>query len=130
MVTGVNSFSAQSYSNYISSGIGGKVYVPVKPSQVIFSQFEHVSGIANKSSDGGVPVTKIKILNTLIDQLIKFKSDVKKPELPTDLSDTQLDALIKDYQNQIESAVSLAKANPFGMTGMAPQTGMIFDMVA
>ena len=131
MLSQVNSLSPQSYSNFISSGAGGKIYVPVKPSQVIFSQFDHVSGVASqKGSDSGVSVSKIQILNTLIDQLIKIKTDVKKTELPADLTNNQLDALIKDYQNQVSTAIKAANITPFGLAGIAPEAGMVLDTFA
>lgn len=131
MLSQVSSFNAQSYSNLISGGMsGGKLYVPVKPSQVIFSQFEHVSGVASKHIDSGVPVQKINILNALIDQLVKIKSDSQKPVLAAELSDSQIDALIEDYQNKISNAVNIAKQTPFGPTITSAQMGMVLDTFA
>lgn len=131
MMTEVNSLNPQTYSNFISnSSIGGKLYVPVKPSQVIFSQFEHVSGFASSKTDSGVPVSKIKILNTLIDQLVKIKTDAQKPNLPSDLTDSQIDALIEDYQNKITTAINSAKQTPFGLTGISPETGLVVNTMA
>ena len=76
-------------------------------------QFEHVSGYASKSNpDSGISVSKINILNTLIDQLVKIQSDTTKPKLPTDLTDSQVDILIKDYQDKIQTALNVAKTNP------------------
>ena len=61
-------------------------------------------------------VSKINILNTLIDQLVKIQNDTTKPKLPTDLTDSQVDAMIKDYQGKIKTAINTAKANPFALT--------------
>ncbi|NLM01173.1 MAG: hypothetical protein GX220_06950 [Treponema sp.] len=128
MTTQVHSFNAHSYSNYVSGGMG-KVYVPVKPSNVIYAQFEHVSGIA-QNNEGGISINKINILNTLIDQLIKIKTDVTKPQLSSDLTNSQIDALIDDYQNQISNAINAANMTPFGLTGIGPEPGMILDIAA
>lgn len=133
MVSGISTLNPSSYRTLVQGGLGtGKVYVQVKPSQVVYSQFEHVSGYASAhSNDGGVPVSKIKILNTLIDQLVKIQTNTQKPKLPTDMTDTQVDALIKDYQGKIKTAINTAKANPFALTGgNGLQTGLLVNTLA
>lgn len=119
MVSGINSLNPTPYGSMVSGGVGsGKIYVQVKPNQVVYSQFEHVSGYASKSNpDSGISVSKINILNTLIDQLVKIQSDTTKPKLPTDLTDSQVDVLIKDYQDKIQTALNVAKTNPFALSG-------------
>ena len=119
MVSGINVLNPSSYTPMINGGVGsGKIYVQVKPNQVVYSQFEHVSGYASKSNpDSGISVSKINILNTLIDQLVKIQSDTTKPKLPTDLTDSQVDVLIKDYQDKIQTALNVAKTNPFALSG-------------
>ncbi|MBQ0050686.1 MAG: hypothetical protein KBT11_01325, partial [Treponema sp.] len=60
------SLNVNSYSyNAIASGGSGKLYVPVKPSNVIYSHFEHVAGVAAKPNQQGVSISKIQILNSL-----------------------------------------------------------------
>lgn len=131
MYSNLQTLTPTSYSAYTSSLGTGKIYVPVKPSEVVYSQFEHVSGVAvNKEQAVGVPLSKINILNTLIDQLVQFKKDVTTPKLPADLSDSQVDTLIKDYQNQIQTALSVAQQSPFGIAGKVPLTGVILNTLA
>ena len=131
MLSDIRSLNANIYHSMVSRGIGtGKLYVTVKPNQVLYSQFEHVSGVASASSSSGVSVSKIQILNSLIERLTKVKNDPVQPELPGDLSDEQVDAMIKDYQSQITTAVQTAKANPFALTGLSAPTGQLFNMVA
>lgn len=133
MVSGISTLNPSSYSSLVQGGIGtGKVYVQVKPNQVVYSQFEHVSGYASSHSNGGgVPISKIKILNTLIDQLVKIQTNTQKPKLPTDMTDSQVDALIKDYQGKIKTAINTAKANPFALTGgNGLQMGLIVNTLA
>ncbi len=131
MISEIRSLNANVYHSMISTGIGtGKLYVSVKPNQVLYSQFEHVSGIASRHSDSGVSVSKIRILNALIERLANIKNDPIKTEIPGDLSDEQVDAMIKDYQTKITTAVQTAKANPFALTGLSAPTGQLFTMVA
>ena len=129
MVTNINSLNAYSYSSFIAGGNSNKLYVPVNPTAVMYSQFDHVSGIATHNGEQGVPISKIEILNTLIDQLVEMK--IKTPvesDIKTSLNPDQIDALIKNYQAQIKSTVQAATAVQYGLAGIKPQTGIIFNI--
>ena len=96
------SFSS-AYSTISSSGTASKMYVPVNKSSLIYSHFDHVSGVAAKKGQQGVSISKINILNTLIDNLSSIKSG-KRPTVSA-TTDEQLDTLIENYQTQIKQAV-------------------------
>lgn len=132
MVSDVRSLNVNMYNSMVSSGVGtGKLYVTVKPNQVLYSQFKHVSGVPASSNDSrGTSVSKIQILNSLIERMAGFKSNPANIELPNDISDEQVDAMIQDYQNKINIAVQTAKANPFALTGLNAPTGQLLNMVA
>jgi hypothetical protein len=124
----VNSVTLNAYSYDGLLGNHSKLYVPVSPAAVIYSQFDHISGVAAHSNQTGIPVSKIRILNTLIDQLMSMKSQPKtQQELPA-MTDEQMDMLIKDYQGQIQSAVSLAESTGYGLAGAEPQAGALFSI--
>ena len=125
MTTSIGNLNAFSYSSMSAGGAGGKLYVPVSKSSLIYSHFDHVSGVAAKQGQQGVSISKIKILNTLIDSLSSMKSQPK--ELVTEISDKQADVLIKNYQKQIRQA---AQTNPYIMAGAKPQAGMLFAIDA
>ena len=125
MTANIGNLNAYSYSNYSSSGYGGKLYVPVNKSSLLYSHFDHVSGVAAKSGQQGVSISKIKILNTLIDSLSAIKNQPK--ELVTEISNEQADVLIKNYQEQIRQ---VATQNPYIMAGAKPQAGMLFAIDA
>jgi len=120
------SLNAYSYNNFIS-GAGGKLYVPVKPSSVVYAQFDHISGFPAKSNQNGVSVSKIQILNSLINQLVSMK---KTPKVQPDVNMTsdQMDAMIQNYQGQIQASMQMAHATGYGMAGVAPQTGSVFNV--
>jgi acyl-CoA hydrolase len=46
----------------------------------------------------------------------------------TDIDPSQIDAIIKDYQTQIKTAVQSAAAAQYGLAGIKPQTGIIFNI--
>lgn len=120
---GIN--NAYSYSNNFSSSSAGKLYVPVSKSALLYSHFDHVSGVAAKNGQSGVSISKIQILNSLIDRLSSIKSQPK--ELVTEISNEQADALIKNYQEQIQMAV---KTQPQIMAGAKPLAGEMFSFLA
>jgi hypothetical protein len=77
MITNINSLNAYSYRNVFPQG-SGKLFVPVQPSMVVYAQFDHISGVPSTSGQG-VRVSKIQILNTLIDQLVTTQNPGTNP---------------------------------------------------
>ena len=73
MYSNVGPLRTMSFSmmNIVSSA--GRTYVPVSPSQFGYAQFEYVAGYPAPSGQQGISVDKIKILNTLIEQLVSMK---------------------------------------------------------
>lgn len=130
MISTIHSLNAYSYNSLASSGgASGKLYVPVNPSAVIYAQFNHISGIAARKGQNGVSISKIQILNTLIENLSRMKNTAlpKRNEI---MSDGQADALIKNYQAQIQAATQLAKSTPYALAGVQPQAGALFSLDA
>lgn len=125
MTTSIGNINAFSYSNYASSGAAGKLYVPVSKSSLLYSHFDHVSGVAAEGGQSGVSISKIRILNSLIDRLSSIKNQPK--ESITDISDEQADVLIEAYQKQIQQAVT---QTPYLFAGAQPLAGEIFSMQA
>ena len=121
MVTGSSMVSLGNALSYSSLG-SGRISMPVLKSQVIYANFEHVSGVAS-STGGGATIDKLKILNTLIDRLTTIKSqpspgDVEMKGLTSD----RLDAMISTYQGELQAAAAAAPrpyvAKPFLEPGL------------
>lgn len=132
MVTNIRNLSPYSYNGITSGGASGKLYVPVNPANVIYAQFDHISGVAAKNGQHGVSVTKIQILNTLIENLSKIKTSSNKnsPVQETQLSEEQVDALIKNYQQQIKTAVSQAQSAQYASAEIHSVIGTLFSIDA
>ncbi len=137
MVSTFSNMQGIAYANYgvncsRSFSSSGKLYVPVSPALVGYTQFEHVKGVAASSGSGGVNISKIKILNTLIDRLVEMKQQPIVTNDSQELSDSQVDALIDDYQSKIQNIQSVAKLNPYALGGGAPvaQPGSLFSIAA
>ncbi len=118
------------YSYHVSSGgASGKLFVPVNPSAVIYAQFDHISGIAAGKGQSGVSISKIRILNTLIENLTRIKADPSKESRAVQITDKQADVLIKQYQEQIAQAVQASQAQ-FSLAGAMPEAGALFSVQA
>ena len=120
-----NSFN---YSGVVSSSGHGKLYVPVAQSNVIYAHFDHVTGVAAKPNQQGVSISKIQILNSLLNQLISMKNQPKPNIAPENMDDSQLDALIQSTQSKIQTNIQVAQATGYGLAGAAPQAGAVFSL--
>lgn len=125
MTSSIGNINAFSYSSNIINGAGGKLYVPVNKLSLVYSNFDHVQGVAAKRGQNGVSISKIQILNALIDRLSQIKNQPK--ESITDISDQQAEALIKNFQEQIQQAV---KQSAYAYTSLKAETGVLFSLDA
>ncbi|MDR3275956.1 MAG: hypothetical protein LBT11_01895 [Treponema sp.] len=92
----------------VSMSQGGKTSLPVSPANLIYAHFEHVSGVPAPEGSQGVSISKLKVLDVLIEQLSQIK---KRPELaqsPESMSEGQVEALIAQYETQIRSIRAMA----------------------
>ena len=126
MVRGVPNISIPALA--YSAAQGGKMSLPVDPVSLIYSHFEHVSGIAAPKGTQGVSITKLNLLDVLIGQLNqvnKGSTFASGPGLP----DTGIDALIERYANQIKQAKAASAAMPY-IPSPSAQSGALFSLIA
>jgi len=110
----------------ITASMSGRTSLPVSPGMVIYSHFKHVSGTPAPEGTKGVNISKLKILDTLIEQLSKMKSQ-PAPELSnmSENDEKRINALIDQYQKQIKAAQAVSIYTP-----AAPVTGALFNIAA
>ncbi len=120
MTTSIGSLNPYSYGAGAS-----KLYVPVSKNAVLYSHFDHVSGVTAKNEQTGVSINKIQILNAMIERLSAIKNEPAKSF--SNISDETAEQLIKNYQFQIKQAVEAA---PQFMAGTMPKAGEIFNFMA
>ena len=123
MTSSIGNINTYSTSSVMASA-SGKLYVPVSKSALLYSHFDHVSGVAASSGQNGVSISKIRILNSLIERMAAIKNEPK--ESITDISDSQADALIQNYQKQLQTALQ----TPYILSGAQPMAGEIFSIQA
>lgn len=130
MVSNVGPLRTMSYSMMSSVSYRGRTYVPVKPNQFGYTQFRYVAGFPAVNGQEGVSIDKVKILNTLIEQLVNLKQKNIEPitSSKNGNSDDHINALIEQYQGQIQAAAATAESLPYKPT--MPQTGTVINLVA
>jgi hypothetical protein len=105
----VSAFPSIGYA--ISASAAGKTSLPVSPSAYIYSHFRHVSGTPAPEGTRGVTITKLKILDTLIEQLNRLKAKPELslgPESGNPDTEKRIDALITQYENQLRQVQASA----------------------
>ena len=120
-------YTFPSIGQAISMSQSGRTSVPVAPSSFIYSQFKHISGVPAPDGMSGVSISKLKILDTLIDQISKMK---KQPDPPINMNfqetDPQLGSLIDKYQDQIRKIQTDGAKSMY--PPQAPMIGAIFNI--
>jgi hypothetical protein len=101
--------------------------LPVSPSSYIYSHFKHVSGVPAPEGVQGVNISRLKILDTLIEQLAKMKKQ-PEPDFGGDgkNNEQRINALIEQYQHQIRAVQTAGAASPYGPA--APVSGALFSL--
>lgn len=114
---------------YGRASASGKMYVPVAASSLLYSHFDHVSGVPASKGQSGVSISKIQILNTLIDHLSSIKAG-KTPAALKSTSPEEISSLIDNYQSQIRQAVAASQNSLYGLAGARPESGVLFSFDA
>jgi hypothetical protein len=117
----------------ISASQSGRMSLPVSPSSYVYSQFKHVSGVPAPEGVQGVNINRLKIIDTLIEQLSQMK---KQPEPLLAVKDHDgedavdvlkaIDSVIEQYQNQIRTIQENRANSPYALT--PPPTGSLFNI--
>jgi hypothetical protein len=102
--------------------------LPVAPTSYIYSQFKHVSGFPAPEGTRGVAISKLKILDVLIEQLSKIKKQ-DSLSMGAQVSDERLDAMIEQYKTQIRQAKAVSEIIPYA-PAPAARTGALFSITA
>jgi hypothetical protein len=103
--------------------------MPVSRSSYIYSHFKHVSGVPAPEGSKGVTITRLKILDVLIDQLRQIKKQPASDVSGITPSDERVDALISQYEGQIKAARAANSVMPYVPAPPAP-TGALFSLSA
>lgn len=114
---------------YATRLAGGRLSLPVPASQVIYANFEHVSGVAANAGGYSLSLDRLKMLDVLIDRLATMKKEpLAAREAPKDLSSERIDALIQQYSAELH-AQALAPVLPYA-PAPSMEPGLLFSLAA
>ena len=154
MVRGLPNISVPNISHMAAQS--GKMSLPVDSSSLIYSHFEHVSGVPAPKGTNGVSISKINLLDVLIGRLNQTKKSAsssvlfsqKTPagrlaasrEMAATASSSgslqqtgrpgagNFDALVDHMRNQIKQAKAASEAMPYIPTPNT-QPGALFSLL-
>jgi len=110
----------------ITAANEGRTSLPVAPGMVLYSQLKHVSGTPAPEGTQGININKLRILDTLIEQLSRIKNEEVADFGNLDGNDEErINALIEHYQKQLKTAQTASIYTP-----TAPDTGLLFNILA
>lgn len=112
------------YESLSSSNNAGKLYVPVNKTALMYSHFEHVSGVAAGSGQNGVSINRLRILNSLIERVSALKNE--KPATVKSLGSNEIEKMIQAYQKEMKAAMK----NTYTLSGARPLPGELFSIQA
>jgi hypothetical protein len=98
---------------------GGDVVMPVRPAQLINTNFRHITLMPESRLENGVPLYKLRILDTLIDQLSR------KSQVPS-VDAASIDTIIGEMSRGLRGGGS---GRPY-RAGFLPVPGAFVDLVA
>jgi hypothetical protein len=99
---------------------GGDVIMPVRPAQLIYANFKHIQVRPDSRLQDGIPLYKLKILDTLIEQMSHKKS------LPS-VDAGSIDSALAEMSRGFRAAGSAGQ--PY-RGGFLPAPGAFVDLVA
>jgi hypothetical protein len=111
----------------ISISQGGRVSLPVSPSSLIYSQFKHVSGVPAPEGVRGVNINRLKIIDTLVEQLARLKQEPEELLAGKEMDwESRLNAMINQFQNQVRTAQAATANSPYAPAD--PLIGAVFNI--
>jgi len=112
----------------------GKIALPVKRNQYIYSNFEHVYGTPSVQSDRGYSLSKLRALDNLIKMLDRVgpKHEGLMPfpdeKPPNGESGQRIDTLINTYAGSLHQALTRQNLVGYNSTGL--ESGLLFNLTA
>ena len=109
MVQNLPSISIPNLSPYAVGGI--KMSIPVDSASLVYSHFEHVSGIPAPQGTQGIAISKLNLLDALITQI--NRTNMNGASLGPGLKDGSVDSVIENLADQVRQAKAANDAMPY-----------------
>jgi hypothetical protein len=129
MVYGIIPNNSLSGISALNNGGGGKIALPVEPSSLIYSHFRYVSGVPAPEGSHGLTISKLNILDVLIDQMNQIKKTlaVSAAQESEDRMAAMVEARIDSIKIEIEKAREAHDNMPY-VPAPDAATGSLFSL--
>ena len=107
----------------------GKLSLPVDPSLSLYSRFRHVRGVPSIDRTGGVPLSKLRALDNLIDRLIRLGGKQPIVKNIDNLNEKEIEGLISQYQRGLHQTLNSSRKLA-GYVGKSVESALTLNMVA
>ncbi|MCA1754451.1 MAG: hypothetical protein LC641_07130 [Spirochaeta sp.] len=104
----------------------GRISLPVSGSAV-YARFRHVQGVPTDGETMGFSMSRLRILDTLIDRLARMKGNAEYQRHNEGMSPDAVDALIDRYKNELSSTLTQLEAA--GYTSGLIESGVALSML-
>lgn len=105
-----------------STGVSGKLSIPVSPQSAVYARFRHVVGVSATEGSQGVPILKLRILDNLIENYLRARSG---PELVVDVDARSVDTVISALSADIHEELT---GRPIRQGESSPQPGSVLSL--
>jgi len=113
----------------------GRIALPV--SGGVYARLKHVQGVPAQTADGGFSISKLRMIDILVDHLVQLKGkagstgtgSVSDASTAVGSSD-DMDELIARYAQEVASTLRAADSISPSVTSGLAQPGMLFSLVA
>jgi hypothetical protein len=108
---------------------GRTMSFPVRPAYTLYANFKHIQVFPDSSLEGGIPLYKLTVLDTLLDRLSRGPSAAAEAATPkqTRITAENIDGAIAALAGRLKGP---AAGTLSFSAGLMPHTGLIVDMVA
>jgi hypothetical protein len=104
-----------------STGVSGKLSVPVNPQSAVYARFRHVVGVSATQGMQGVPILKLMILDNLIENYLKGHGSGLVVDVDARTVDTVISALSADIHEGLTG-------RPIRPGESSPQPGSVLSL--
>jgi len=123
-MVGISGISIPNLSYYGAGG--GRMSLPVDSGSLVYSYFEHVSGIPAPTGTQGLAISKLNLLDVLITQINRISRE--EASLGSGgIGDGSTDSVIENLANQVRQAEENHAAMPYTPSPSA-HAGAVFSL--
>ena len=100
---------------------GRKLSLPVEPHFLIYSHLKNVSGVPASEGSQGVAISRLNVLDVLIEQMNKIKTPpVSQSSSQNSPKPGQLDAMLEAFKAQFREVKTAGESMPYIPAPQAP----------